>query len=306
MAPPCSKAQGPRSAGKTASKPWSRATTDAQGRYHFRVGPGRYRVLAFGVSNQSTELVVENPDEATVVRDFHLAEPERPRMFEGRVVEKAAGGDRPLADAMVEAVGLGNGQGFSARADAEGRFRGPRRDDGPLVIYARSLDGKLAGFTLIRGGLDEGLATVTPASKVSGRVVYGSGQPRGGYRVQVKLESGPDFVSSGRVFRHVRTDDRGRYSLDGAVVGSFGEAWVTADDFPRSSRSTSSGSRSREKTRSRCPTSRFHPTPSSSPGRLPPPSPRPDPSAHADRDLKGRDRGPDPGHRPRPGDSGAG
>jgi beta-lactamase regulating signal transducer with metallopeptidase domain/protocatechuate 3,4-dioxygenase beta subunit len=210
------------------------ATTDAQGRYHFRIGPGRYRVLAFGVSNQSTELVVENPNEATVVRDFHLAEPDRPRMFEGRVVEKAAGGDRPLADAMVEAVGLGNRQGFSARADAEGRFRGPRRDDGPLVIYARSLDGKLAGFTLIPGGLGEGLATVTPASKVSGRVVDRSGQPRGGYRVQVKLESGPDFLTSGRVFRHVRTDDRGRYTLDGAVVGSFGEAWATAEDFPRS------------------------------------------------------------------------
>lgn len=210
------------------------ATTDAQGRYRFRVGPGRYRAIIPGSSGLSTELVVDKPDEATIVRDFHLTEPEPPKIFEGRVVEKVAGGDRPLAEAMVEAVGLGNRQGFSARADAEGRFRGPRRDDGPLVIYARSLDGKLAGFTLVPAGTDEGLATVTPASKVSGRVLDRSGQPRGGYKVQVKLESGPDFVSSGRVFRHIRTDDRGRYTLDGAVVGGVGEASVTAEDFPRS------------------------------------------------------------------------
>ena len=210
------------------------AITDAQGRYRFRVGPGRYRAIIPGSSGQSTELVVDNPDEATVVRDFHLAEPERPRIFEGRVVEKVAGGDRPLDNAMVEAVGLGHGRGFSARADAEGRFRGPRRDDGPLVIYARSPDGKLAGFTFIRGEANEGNATVTPASKVSGRVVDRSGKPRAGYQVQVKLETGPDFLTSGRVFRHVRTDDQGRYALDGAVVGAFGEASVTAEDFPRS------------------------------------------------------------------------
>jgi beta-lactamase regulating signal transducer with metallopeptidase domain/protocatechuate 3,4-dioxygenase beta subunit len=205
------------------------ATADAQGRYQFRIGPGQYRLLLPGAGGTKADLNVEGTEEAEIIQDFHVDQRQGSRTLQGQVVEKTANGERPMAGAIVEAVGFGHGGGFSARADAQGRFQG-HPPEAPQVIYARSRDGKLAGFTLVAADAKEITATVAPASELTGRIVDDGGRPVAGRQVQIRLDSGSDFAHSGRFFRQLKTNEQGRFRFEGAVVGATGEVSLAIDE----------------------------------------------------------------------------
>jgi hypothetical protein len=197
------------------------ANVDAEGRYRFRVGPGTYRLLVPN-SGFREAITVDGTDEAEIVRDVSEAGPTRLEPLIGRVVERDPAGERPVAGAIIEAVGPGRSPSFTAVADDRGRFR-EDRIPGLLVLYARAPDGRAAVFTTVPDGAADVTAYVAEAARVTGRVVDAQGHPRPGWRVQVRLDSGPDYASAGHVFRQLRTDDQGRYTFAGAVVGARGE-----------------------------------------------------------------------------------
>ena len=113
------------------------------------------------------------------------------------------------------------------------KFSGACRGSGAVVLYARSLDGKLAGFTNLPEGDEvarEVRAVVAPSSRISGRVVDHDGKPVANRGVQVRMDSTPDFATSGRFFRLIRTDEQGRYACEAVPAGSSGEVQVVSED----------------------------------------------------------------------------
>ena len=76
------------------------STADADGRYHFRVGPGRYSLRSANAGG-TEPLTVEVNNEAEIVRDLALAGTVRDTYFSGVVLEKTPAGDRPVAGAAV-------------------------------------------------------------------------------------------------------------------------------------------------------------------------------------------------------------
>jgi beta-lactamase regulating signal transducer with metallopeptidase domain/uncharacterized GH25 family protein len=221
--------QGPHGEGPPESLVRS-AKTDAEGRYQFRVGPGTFKLHGADFGAPVT-VKVETMDGAEVVRDFTAAASEAPKVIIGVVVEETAIGRKPVAGATVEGV-RGGLRDFTAVADADGRFRaeslfvGPRLRS-PFIVFARSPDGKLAGFTPLPDDAKDGTAFVAEAARVSGRVVDKLGKPVAGRRVQFRIHSGKDENSSAQVFRQLWTDEDGLYAFAGAVVGARGEASVS-------------------------------------------------------------------------------
>ena len=103
-------------------------TTDAEGRYSIRVGPGEY-TLNGPPRTTVEELTVK--DEPEIVRDFRMSRAHK-GLLTGRVV---AAGDMGVAGAKVEiAAADGYSSPFIVTADAEGRFRADQtaRPSAPL------------------------------------------------------------------------------------------------------------------------------------------------------------------------------
>lgn len=218
-----------RGEGETESLP-SWATTDAEGRYRLRVGPGRYELLGPDHSGKE-ELRVEA--EGEVVRDFRVAGSARRRPLAGVAVEEAPAGERPIVGAIVEASPVGRA-GFESRAvaDGGGRFRLSVNPDRDLVLYVRDRTGMIAGFTVAKVDAAAVRASAAPASRIRGRVVDSRGRPRAGRRVQLRLDSGPDYKESGHFFAHAVTDAEGHYDFRGVVVGANAEVSVSHSDDP--------------------------------------------------------------------------
>lgn len=218
-----------RGEGAAESLPrWARV--DGDGHYQFRVGPGRYELLGPGHAGKE-DLRVEN--ELEIVRDFAVALAAQPRTLQGVVIERGPAGERPIAEAIVEASTVG-GSGFANRAlaDREGRFRLRVPSGGVLVLYVRDRAGTIAGFS--RATQDDQTLRVaaTPGGRIRGRVVDKQGHPRAGRRVQVRLDSGTDYRDSGHFFLHALTDTQGNYDFRGVPVGAKAEVSVSHSEDP--------------------------------------------------------------------------
>ena len=150
-----------------------RSIIDAQGRYQFRVAPGRYSLMAPPLGGNEP-LLVEVKAEAEVIRDLVLRSSARASFVRGVVLEKTPTGERPVARARVFRCGVGT-SGGSTLTDAQGRFQ-MLRTPGEHVLYARA-ENALAGFTPFPEKDDEIKVVVSQTTSVSGRVVDSNGKP---------------------------------------------------------------------------------------------------------------------------------
>jgi beta-lactamase regulating signal transducer with metallopeptidase domain len=190
------------------------ATTDTDGRYQFRVGPGEYKLYAeYGGNQPPEDLTVQ--EDAVLIRDFHL--PRLPRGPLTGMVKKTDG--TPVAGAAVfgESIQAPGHAGFLATADKQGHFKTGRWRD-RMALYAHSPDSTLAGSAVI--GADDESATITlsPAAKATGRIVGPDGKPRAGYRFQFTLL--PSGGEESQFVRFLTTDAEGRFTATGLPNGA--------------------------------------------------------------------------------------
>jgi hypothetical protein len=204
-------------------------TTDANGRYHYRVGPGRYSLRSPNAGG-TEPLMVEVKNEAEIVRNLALGGPARETYLSGVVIEKTPTGDRPVARATIFRLRVGSDGSYnSSRADDQGRFR-MLKAPGGWIVYAVS-EG-LAGLMPLPAESDNVTLVVSKAPAITGRVIDSNGTPQPARSVGVRIDSGPRFGSAGHLGTLTRTDDQGRFILRLAPVGSEGELSVFHAENP--------------------------------------------------------------------------
>ena len=194
------------------------STIDDQGRYAFRVMPGRYR-LRWSTQDAVESLDVEVKGESEIVRDLALKGLPRETYFTGVVVEKTATGERPIPRASVCR--------FPVRAlyktDEQGRFQ-MEQTGSDTLLYAFYPDHSLAGFATISAGADTVKLVLSRTATITGRVIDSNGQPWARQRVRVELAHGNyEFAPAHFAVSAVMTDDQGRFTYQDAPVGSSGE-----------------------------------------------------------------------------------
>ena len=169
-------------------------TTDDRGRYRFRVGPGRYRIIS---GDGADEQIVET--QAEIVRDLRVSESLERESITGTAIEKSPTGERPIPGALIEVAPIGS-NGFDGRAiaDAQGQFELTLARGGSRTILARDPDGAVAGFTRIGPDTKQVKAYAAPASRISGRVLDSDGRGVLGRRIQLLVDSGPVFQAASR------------------------------------------------------------------------------------------------------------
>jgi hypothetical protein len=206
------------------------ATTDAQGRFVFHVGPGRYYL---GGPGQVKGVSFTVTDEPQVEFNFNA-----PREEEGRVAGLVVTGNppTPLADALIDGVykAWSGRVDPQAKTDKHGRFTMERQRH-PLVLHARSGDGKLAG--IIEIGADD-VTAIIPVDKIAtarGRLVdAGTGAPLAGrelwYGVRIPIGQEPNAAFSTSFGGKVRTDAEGRFELKRLTARREHRVSLTAED----------------------------------------------------------------------------
>jgi beta-lactamase regulating signal transducer with metallopeptidase domain len=198
-------------------------STDAEGRYSVRVGPGEYQFWGADVEHDTFKV----GSEAEIVHDVHR---EGPRIPLAGVVVDADAGDRPVAGALVsiQVIFPNGGHSFSdAAADAEGRFRLSERFPHPTVVYARDPEGTRAGFASCGADAREIEVPIGKAATVNGVVLDEVGKPRPGLRVRFLMRSGPVPNTAGVIRGLVLTDADGRFAFSGLAVGTHCEVGVS-------------------------------------------------------------------------------
>ena len=191
--------------------------TDSGGHYAIRVGPGTYTIV--GPPRTGDEKVIVK-DETEIVRDFKMPRPEKGTLT-GRVI-LAGGSDKPIAGATVEIVARNRlAIPFQVTADADGRFDA-ERDLDPLVICAKSPDGKLGAIVEVGAEDPDVLISISPTSTASGVLLDRDGKPAAnksldwGRRVFMDAE---EQISMICFAPKVVTDAQGHFTLPSLVVG---------------------------------------------------------------------------------------
>ena len=191
------------------------ATTDVQGRYSIRVGPGTFTLMG----PESVTLTVK--DEPEWVHDVRILPEEGP--LEGRVISGIEGGG--VAAASIEIFAL-NSLGvspisFIVKTDAEGRFHA-ERSLYKTYLCARSPDGALGALVEIGSEQSEVVIPLAPTATATGRLLDERGQPAAnrklewGRRVYIdKQEQECMFCFAPKVV----TNPEGRFTLPALVVG---------------------------------------------------------------------------------------
>jgi beta-lactamase regulating signal transducer with metallopeptidase domain len=206
-------------------------TADSNGRYHYRVGLGRYS-LRSPYADGTEPLMIEVKNEAEVVRDLALKGPARETYLTGVVIEKTPAGDRPIARATIFRLRVGSDGSYnSSRADEQGRFR-ILRAPGEWILYA--LSEGLAGLMPLPAESDNVTLVVSRAPTLTGRVIDSNGTPQVARHVSWRIDSGPRFGTAGHFGSLTKTDEQGRFTLRIAPIGSQGELSVFHDKNPTS------------------------------------------------------------------------
>jgi len=203
---------------------WAQA--DGDGRYGFRVGPGRYE-LRGPAPSLAEKLTLDG--EAEVVRDFHLPWLAR-AVLAGEV--RRWGQGRVVANARVCAESVVPGHaGFETYTDGQGRFSSERWRD-RMVIYARDSEGVEAGYTEIGEEDDVVMVEVSPAVAACGRVVDCEGSPLCNEHVFCRMRvTRRDWTEVTLQFE-ARTDIAGAFTMPGLLVGSSCDVCVLRGHEP--------------------------------------------------------------------------
>jgi RNA polymerase sigma factor (sigma-70 family) len=198
--------------------------TDEAGRYAFRVAPGTYQLR--GPSLPGSPIP---GDDLTIVaaqgieRNFSL--PRDVRLWKPvRCVVRAKAADGPpIAGAVVVVQPVeGNIPPVQGYADDHGRIALPDPAGKSLVYYARNPEGNLAGSVTLGEDNDTEITIVAKqAATARGQVVDSSGKPRAGvyvrYAMLIELEGVDSPASVGQT---VETDDQGRFTVPGLLIGA--------------------------------------------------------------------------------------
>lgn len=211
--------------------------TDADGRFEFYAGPGRYSLFARNAAeNERQEVVEVRGGEGQIERNLDLADAGtfQRTTLNGRVV-LASDPRQGVEGGRVEADDVGLvALGLQARTDAHGGFTLDRPAD-ELRVHAMTPDGKLAGIASVGGSDGEVTIAVAPVARMTGRLVDArTGAPLAGwtvwYGVHVGLPgNGPFSVSFGG---RPRTGPDGRFVLEGLVPGTKYEVRLEPDAEP--------------------------------------------------------------------------
>jgi hypothetical protein len=194
---------------------YRQAMTDAEGRYEFNVGPGRYLLKA---TQNTAPQQFEIRDEKTKNIDFAVARPDR-----GPLSVHVVGGTPPtdVAGAIVEIRSQSNWWNADIdRTDAQGRLT-IERNLSRTFIHARSADGLLASLVEIGPDDPSKEVTVKPCGTAKGRLVDPAGKPIAntdaffGIRPDtgITLYGGVNF-GGGRF----KTDGDGKFTLPNLIV----------------------------------------------------------------------------------------
>ncbi len=202
--------------------------TDSAGHYSIRVGPGTYTLM--GPPRTPSEKITIN-DETELVRDFRMPRPEK-GTFTGWV-KLAGAGVTGVAGAKVEIM-ANNGHGIpiTVTADAKGHFRA-ERDLDPLVICAKSADGKLGAIVEVGAEDPQVVINLSPTATATGVLLDEKGGPAAnqelywGRRVYLDEEQ---KISTECFAPKVKTDGAGRFTLPSLVVGQRYEIAVQREN----------------------------------------------------------------------------
>jgi RNA polymerase sigma factor (sigma-70 family) len=196
-------------------------STDRDGRFVFRLGPGDFWLDGPVGTEMKRVSVSAVGSPAEIGHDFHIARPEVGRL-EGRVLDPNG---KPVAGAVIggqENTGARSSWHYEGKSDAKGNFA-LRRPLEPALLFARNLDFSLAG--LVRLDADDAAAKVVlaPCAKASGRLLDRSGRALAARELTygIRVWNGEPVTS---VFMDsfggkVVTDAAGQFTLPGLVPG---------------------------------------------------------------------------------------
>ncbi len=157
---------------------------DNQGRYAFRVPPGRY-TLRWSSQDGVESVDVEVKDEPEIVRDLTMKGPRREIYFTGVVVEKTATGERPIPRASVCRWPVRQ----LYKTDEQGRFQ-MERTGSDVTLYAFDPGRSIAGFTTVSTGTENVKLVLADTATITGRVIDSNGRPWARQRIRVELANG--------------------------------------------------------------------------------------------------------------------
>ena len=192
------------------------ATTDAQGRYAIRIGPGTYTVS--GPMRAGSDKITVG-DEAEIIRDFRMPRPEKGPVS-GRVVDGEGG--RGVAGISVQ-IHSANWRSvpFGLTTDAQGRFQAERFLD-KTFFFARTADGSRAAIVEIGAEDPDVVIPLAATASASGVMLDRHGEVAKnrkldwGRRIFVDGDQGPWMTLFAT---KVETDAEGRFTLPSLVVG---------------------------------------------------------------------------------------
>ena len=195
-------------------------STDADGQYEIRVGPGTFEVRG-PTRTESQE--VEAVDGGEYVVDFLM-----PRPATGSIAGRVVRADDPTVGvAGVNVQGVSNDEAanpdFSATTDADGRFAVDRYLD-RMLVHAETPDRALGGIVALPTEAEEITIPIGPTATAHGIALDESGAVMADHEfdfgTRVYLGDPPDAASSIRFGPRVTTDAEGRFTAPGMVPGT--------------------------------------------------------------------------------------
>ncbi len=187
------------------------ATTDADGRYRFHVGPGEYELFAqYGNNTRPEKITIQ--DEPLLTRDFEVTKPLQVTL--SGVVRKLDGSAVAKASISGVVVPPNTGRFPDTIADDQGRFQ-TKRPPHRAVVYAADPAGTMATFTPIGGDETKTTLTLTPAARATGRLLGPDGKPRPKTQIRGMLYYQDGNWGATFFVRDTMTDAEGRFVLTG-------------------------------------------------------------------------------------------
>jgi hypothetical protein len=195
------------------------ATSDDDGRFEFRVGPGDYS--AYGPSQVNMQKFHVEPGSEVVSLEFTTP---RPEVGELRGFVITGSPPKPVPGAIITGISKNprnNFGEFRETASEKGHFRGQRSMHN-MVLHAKSKDGSLAGAVEITADDMRAVIKLKPTVTMTGRLIDKAGNPIAGERVSTGRRihmGGPNAPWRTQFGAKAVTDQDGRFEFKGLVSG---------------------------------------------------------------------------------------